>query len=225
MKASQIPTNEKPRHPSFKIPGKLGRAVRFLAEKTDSKTIKPETEPVDSETLAIAQFVHELTDPSRLNFLTLSALANDHKADRIYPSESVKERLHKDRYADDSYDRPQPTALLSLYGNKYRELNAHGNPNNFVCKIAVMNLEDGGRVIQVAPFVWEGPSGDFEIDGMRGALRELFGDEAASKELEEYARITLGELSPDGELTQTRPFRRDAFGVDFVTILDKVGLI
>lgn len=219
-KVSDIPTAENQGQDGSRRTAISGRIGNFMSKKLMAQQI--EHEPVSEKALELGQFINAHIAPERLRFLTFSAAGAKDGQRLSYPTDTELEFHHHDKREDHGEGRPVANALLKLYGRDYREGPAPEGSDVFMCTLAAINLDDGSRIIQAAPFDFEGPSYGYEYDGMRAALRELFGDSSDLKDLEGYARISLGSIDQEGNLTPLRPFNQHAFGVDIVPILDRL---
>lgn len=216
MPSSETPDNpdRRPRRAFLTARKRLGR----LAAETPRGS-----NPVSPEVLEVGRFVNShILNPERLAYLGVYGSGANISEHKIYSAEEVVELEPTFPKFRPKVIKPVAHALLTITGNNYNWANPHG-PDGFYCKLGVTKLNDGARVIQAVPYEWESASGEMERRGMRVALRELFGDNPEINSLEKFERIILGTLDEKGGLAVTRPFNNNAFGIDFVPILDRLS--
>jgi hypothetical protein len=221
MRVSPVSYPETPHTSRRLVTRQLAAAAGYVAGRLYDLTMQDTRPSVDAATMETGNFVAARIDRSRTRLTQVKGAPLDGSTP-TYRRDEMQEYLHSERYDDSATVRPQPRATLSLYGTGYRDRPA--TANSFMCQLGVFDLEDGARLVQGVPYDFEGgPWGGPEYNGMRGSLRELFGDSATATDMEQHARINLGVMETDGSFTQIRPFNHHAFGADLLPILEHVS--
>lgn len=198
--------------------GKIRPQTRRDARLATLLDVRPHFEPVSKKASDLGHFLAAQTDLNRMSLL---------RADIDAPGQAP--HLEKEDVQDKPWLKgghhtsyPQPAAVLSLYGKHYREYARQDTQDTFVCQLGVFPVRSGARIIQAHPAAYATLSSAHEYRGRDEALDELFDPRA--KELERYARISLGIMDPDGELIETiRPFNTRAFGCNILPILHRLS--
>ena len=220
MNRSHLATRESlvSAHSARLFPSIGHRLAQVLFEQPEVRRIEEVTEDV----LKLGQFIAAHYDQQRTRLLQVSIAGSVEVATNRHSLFDLPEYRHSERHQIPSRTRPQPNAILSLYGKDY----GHGTVGSdiFMCRFGVAHLKSGERLIQVVPYEWEGPSGVYEYPAAGQALQEVFGDDSLLYDLGRLARVDLGLMNSSDSTTHTiREFNPNAFGCDLLQILDRIS--
>jgi hypothetical protein len=204
------------RGPLSPLSDRAAQVSRWFGEQWGVRYDLP-TLPVKEDVIHVARFVVARCDMTRTGYI--SGWAHPEvktPADR--PSDLIE-------YKDGDYRKvrlpfPSPTAHLSITGANHKR--PWQGPNRFYCSFGSFPLTSGGTVIQASSREYD--IGFGEYDDRRATFEELFGghDENDLEKFQSFSRINFALVQPDGNVEQLRPFNPDAFGCDFIGILDRL---